>query len=163
MPAKGRTVSLHAHTRNLRNRYETERIGRAMLQTQLMSSSKFIARLIGPVFVVSGIAMLWNRGSYPDMVEEFLHSPALIYIAGFLALLGGLAIVNVHNSWHWGWPLIVTVIGWLAVIGGTFRMVAPQYVQTLGGAMFAHSAVVIAIAILSVALGGFVSFKGYME
>jgi len=163
MPAKGRTVSLHAHTRNLRNRYETERIGRAMPQTQLMSSSKFIARLIGPVFVVSGIAMLWNRGSYPDMVEEFLHSPALIYIAGFLALLGGLAIVNVHNSWLWGWPLIVTVIGWLAVIGGTFRMVAPRYVQTLGSAMFAHSAVVIVIAILSVALGGFLSFKGYTE
>jgi hypothetical protein len=163
MPAKGRTVSLHAHTRNLRSRYETERIGRAMLQAQLKSSSKFIARLIGPVFVVSGIAMLWNRGSYPDMVEEFLHSPALIYIAGFLALLGGLAIVNVHNSWHWGWPLIVTVIGWVAVVGGTFRMVAPQYVQTLGSAIFAHSAVVIVIAILSVALGGFVSFKGYME
>ena len=163
MPAKGRTVSLHAHTRNLRNRYETERIGRAMLQTQLMSSSKFIARLIGPVFVVSGIAMLWNRGSYPDMVEEFLRSPALIYIAGFLALLGGLAIVNVHNSWHWGWPLTVTVIGWLAVIGGTFRMVAPRYVQTLGSAMFAYSPVVIAIAILSVALGGFLSFKGYTE
>ena len=163
MPAKGRIVSLHAHTRNLRNRYETERIGRAMLQAQLMSSSKFIARLIGPLFVVSGIAMLWNHGSYPDMVEEFLRSPALIYIAGFLALLGGLAIVNVHNSWLWGWPLIVTVIGWLAVIGGTFRMVAPRYVQTLGSAMFAYSAVVIAIAILSVALGGFLSFKGYME
>jgi hypothetical protein len=163
MPAKGRIVSLHAHTRNLRNRYETERIGRAMLQAQLMSSSKFIARLIGPLFVVSGIAMLWNHGSYPDMVEEFLRSPALIYIAGFLALLGGLAIVNVHNSWLWGWPLIVTVIGWLAVIGGTFRMVAPRYVQTLGSAMFAYSAVVIAIAILSVALGGFLSFKGYTE
>jgi hypothetical protein len=134
-----------------------------MLQAQLMSSSKFIARLIGPLLVVSGIAMLSNHGSYTDMVEEFLRSPALIYIAGFLALLGGLAIINVHNSWHWGWPLIVTVIGWLAVIGGTFRMVAPQYVQALGSATFAHSTVIIMIAILTVALGGFVSFKGYTE
>jgi hypothetical protein len=134
-----------------------------MLQTQLLSSSKFIARLIGPVFIVSGIAMLLNGGTYPDMVEEFLRSPALIYIAGFLALLGGLAIVNVHNSWHWGWPLVITVIGWLAVVGGIFRMVAPQYVQTLGSAIFAHSAVVLVIAILSVVLGGFVSFKGYTE
>jgi len=134
-----------------------------MLQVQLMASSKFIARLIGPVFVVSGIAMLLNRDGYPAMVDEFLRSPALIYIAGFLALLGGLAIVNVHNSWDWGWPLIVTVIGWLAVIGGIFRMVAPQYVQTLGSAMFAHSAAVVVIAIVSVVLGGFVSFKGYME
>ena len=163
MPAKGRTVSLHAHTRNLRNRYETERIGRAMPQTQLMSSSKFIARLIGPVFVVSGIAMLWNRGSYPDMVEEFLHSPALIYIAGFLALLGGLAIVNVHNSWLWGWPLIVTVTGWLAVIGGIVRMVAPQFIQAIGAAIYTQTAVMIAVAVAILALGGFLSFKGYSE
>jgi hypothetical protein len=128
-----------------------------------MASSKFIARLIGPMFVVSGIAMLLNRDTYSAMVEEFLRSPALIYIAGFLALLGGLAIVNIHNSWHWGWPLIVTVIGWLAVIGGTFRMVAPQYVQALGSAMFTHSTVVTVIAIISVVLGGFLSFKGSTE
>ena len=128
-----------------------------------MAPSKFIARLIGPVFVVSGAAMLLNGDSYRTMVEEFLRSGALIYITGFLALLGGLAIVNVHNSWHWGWPLIVTVIGWLAVIGGIFRMAAPQYVQAIGSAMFAHSAVVTVIAILVVALGGYVSFKGYME
>ena len=56
----------------------------------------------------------------------------------------------------------LTAGGWLKG-SGTFRMVAPQYVQTLGSAIFAHSAVVIVIAILSVALGGFVSFKGYME
>src|SRR6202047_5306871 len=159
MPAKGRTVSLHAHARNLRNRYETERIGRAMLQAQLMSSSKFIARLIGPLFVVSGIAMLWNHGSYPDMVEEFLRSPALIYIAGFLALLGGLAIVNVHNSWNWGWQLIVTVVGWLAIIGGIVRMTAPQFIQAIGAAIYTQPAVMIPVAILVVALGGFLSFK----
>jgi hypothetical protein len=128
-----------------------------------MASSKFVARLIGPAFVVSGIAMLLNRDGYSVMVEEFLLSPALIYITGFLALLGGLAIVNVHNSWHWGWPLIVTVIGWLAVVGGIFRMVAPQHVQVLGSAVFTHPAVMIVIAIVSVALGGFVSFKGYVE
>jgi hypothetical protein len=128
-----------------------------------MTSSHFIARLVGPVFVVSGAFMLLNGDAFRAMVEEFLKSPALIYFAGFLALLGGLAIVNVHNSWNWGWPLIVTVLGWLAVIGGIVRMVAPQFVQAVGAAIFPQTAVMIAFAVVILALGGFLSFKGYSE
>src|ERR1700686_5272392 len=128
-----------------------------------MNSSHFIARLVGPVFVVSGAFMLLNGDAFRAMVEEFLHSPALIYFAGFLALLGGLAIVNVHNSWNWGWQLIVTVVGWLAIIGGIVRMTAPQFVEAIGAAIYTQPAVMIPVAILVVALGGFLSFKGYSE
>ena len=128
-----------------------------------MDSSHFIARLVGPVFVVSGAAMLLNGDAFRAMVEEFLHSPALIYLAGFLALLGGLAIVNVHNSWNWGWPLIVTVLGWLAVIGGIVRMVAPQFIQAIGAAIYTQTAAMIAVAVVILALGGFLSFKGYSD
>ena len=128
-----------------------------------MTSSHFIARLVGPVFVVSGAFMLLNGDAFRAMVEEFLHSPALIYFAGFLALLGGLAIVNVHHSWNWGWPLIITVLGWLAVIGGIVRMVAPQFIQAVGAAIYPHTAVMIAVAVVILALGGFLSFKGYSE
>ena len=128
-----------------------------------MNSSHFIARLVGPVFVVSGAFMLLNGDAFRAMVEEFLHSPALIYFAGFLALLGGLAIVNVHNSWNWGWPLIITVLGWLAVIGGIVRMVAPQFIQAIGAAIYTQTAVMIAVAVVILALGGFLSFKGYSE
>jgi hypothetical protein len=131
-----------------------------MQQVQLMAPANFIARLIGAVFVVSGIAMLLNSDGDPAMADEFLRSPALIYIAGFLALLRGLAIVNIHNSWQGGWPLIIGMIGWLAVVGGIFRMAAPRYVQTLGSTLFAHSAVVTVIALVSVVLSGCVSFKG---
>ena len=128
-----------------------------------MTSSHFIARLVGPVFVVSGAFMLLNGDAFRAMVEEFLHSPALIYFAGFLALLGGLAIVNVHHSWNWGWPLIITVLGWLAVVGGIVRMVAPQFIQAVGAAIYPHTAVMIAVAVVILALGGFLSFKGYSE
>jgi hypothetical protein len=128
-----------------------------------MNSSRFIARLVGPVFVVSGAAMLLNGDAFRAMIEEFMHSPALIYLAGFLALLGGLAIVNVHNSWAWGWPLIVTAIGWLAIIGGVVRMVAPQFVQAIAAAVYTQTGLVIAVAVLILALGGFLSFKAYSE
>jgi len=128
-----------------------------------MKTSQFIARLIGPVVAVVGIGMLANGAQYRAIVDGFLRSPALIYIAGLLGLLGGLAIVNVHNSWDRGWPLIITVLGWLAIVGGAVRMLAPQIVEAAGAAMMAQRWLVTTLAILLLALGGFLSFKGYSK
>jgi uncharacterized membrane protein len=128
-----------------------------------MKTSQFIARLIGPVVAVVGIGMLANGAQYRAIVDGFLRSPALIYIAGFLGLLGGLAIVNVHSSWDRGWPLIITVLGWLAIVGGAVRMLAPQIAVEAGAAMMAQPWLVTTLAILLLALGGFLSFKGYSK
>ena len=61
---------------------------------------------------------------YTAFVLESVYSPMLIYFSGLLALVSGLAILNVHRSWT-GWPVIVTIIGWLMVIGGAIRLVLP--------------------------------------
>jgi uncharacterized membrane protein len=124
-------------------------------------TTKFIARLAGPVLAVAGIPMAINPNGYRTLIEEFLLDDALIYVVGFLTLLGGLAIINVHNSWSRGWPLIITVLGWLAAIGGTVRMTAPQLVETLGGAIYQRSGVVETAGVALLLLGGFLSFKGY--
>ena len=87
-----------------------------------MQTSILIARLIGPLLVMTGLIMLVTSQAVQDMAREFLASRALIFIAGVLALLGGLAIVNTHNVWTAGWPVIITIFGWLAVIGGIVRM-----------------------------------------
>ena len=58
-----------------------------------MQTSVFLARLLGPIFVLIGLGMLSNRQAYRSMAEELLHSAPLIYISGVMAFLGGLAIV----------------------------------------------------------------------
>ena len=128
-----------------------------------MTTSRFIARLVGPVLVVISIGMLANGAQYRAIFDEFLKSPALIYVAGIMGLLGGLAIVNVHNSWAREWPLIITVFGWLAIVSGTVRTVAPQVVESIGATMVAQPWFVMGLAILFLAIGGFLSFKGYSK
>ena len=39
--------------------------------------------------------------------------------------VAGLAIVRAHNRWVAAWPVLVTVLGWLALIGGLCRMLFP--------------------------------------
>jgi len=100
-----------------------------------MQRSIFLARLIGPVLMTVGIALIFNSDTYRYMAEQFLVSYALIYVAGVIALFAGLAIVNLHNIWQWKWPAIITVLGWMSVIGGAIRILIPQEGQIMGTAV----------------------------
>jgi hypothetical protein len=100
-----------------------------------MQRSIFLARLIGPVLITVGIALIFNSDTYRYMAEQFLVSYALIYVAGIIALFAGLAIVNTHNIWGWKWPVIITILGWMSVIGGIIRILIPQEGQIIGTAV----------------------------
>ena len=129
---------------------------------QDMAISRYLAKLSGPIFLTIGIGMLVNGAFYRDLITEALASHVLIYLSGVLSLLAGLAIVITHNRWSGGWPVIITVLGWLMVIGGVIRIVVPQVAQ-VAGTIYAGRAAIVVVAILCVALGSFLSFKGFSQ
>src|SRR5262245_8018433 len=101
-----------------------------------MNTSRYIARLMGPVLLIIGIGMIAGlfveAESYSSLMKEFIGSRALIFITGVLALLAGLAIVNAHNLWVRDWRVIVTILGWLLVLRGIMRLLFPSLVPTFG-------------------------------
>jgi len=126
-----------------------------------MESSIFLAQLIGPILIVLGVGMLAQPQGYRAVAEEFLASPALIYIAGLLALVPGLAIVLTHNVWPFDWRLIITLLGWLATIGGIFRLLMPAQVRRIGTAALARRGWLRGSGVVVVALGAVLAFFGY--
>ena len=122
--------------------------------------SKTIAGLMGPTLLAMGIAMLLNLGSFAVMVEQVSHDIALIFISGVLLLVAGLAIVRVHNIWS-GWPVVVTVLGWLAIIGGLARLFFPARLAAIAANMGQHRGLLVTLAIILALVGGFLSFKAY--
>ena len=83
-----------------------------------MPPAVFIARIVGPVFVVIGVSIMLNEPIYNAIVIEAVHSPTLIYFSGLLSLPIGIAMLNVYRAWTADWRVIVTVLGWLLTIGG---------------------------------------------
>ena len=128
-----------------------------------MDAATFIARIIGPFFVVAGIGMLFNQASYTAMIAEFVHSNALIYISGLLSLPAGLAIVNVHRAWTADWRVVITILGWLMVIGGVMRIVLPRLITSIGTPVYSGTATIVVFAVVALVLGGFLSFQGYFQ
>jgi len=126
-----------------------------------MQTSVFLAQLIGPLFLVMGLGMLVNGEGYRSMAQEFLASPALIYVAGLLAFVPGLAIVLLHNVWVFDWRLIITLLGWLSLIGGIFRLLFPRQVTAIGTAMLARHNFLMGGGIAALALGAILTVIGY--
>lgn len=130
--------------------------------TTSLVSSYWIAQLLGPVLLTAAFGMVVNRQAYVTMAKEFVASPSLIYLAGILTLTAGLAIVLSHNVWVMGWPVIITIFGWLAVLGGIIRMAFPDTVSRIGLSMIEKHSALIPVSTLIVALiGGALTFYGY--
>ncbi len=131
-----------------------------------MQRSVFLAKLIGPPFLAIALGLFLNQNTYWGMIDEMIRHPSpignmLIYLSGLLSLLGGLAIVNARPSWTRDWRVIITIIGWLMVIGGIVRIVLPDIGLRVGSALYASPTTLPIVAIISLGLGGFLSFKGY--
>ena len=127
-----------------------------------METSIFIARLIGPLLLVAGLSILVKPRGLRETAEEFMASRALIFLAGVLALLAGLAIVNTHNLWVLGWPVIITIFGWSAVFGGVVRMAFPGLTKSIGEAMLKKDAALRFSGGFQTVLGAYLMFVGYL-
>jgi hypothetical protein len=126
-----------------------------------MTPSKMIAGLIGPTLIAIALALFLNLGSFPAMVEQVSRDPALIFLSGVLLFVAGLAIVRAHNTWSGGWPVLVTVLGWLAVLGGLGRMFFPMRLAALAAHIGQSRGLIAGSAVVLLLLGGFLSFKAY--
>ena len=128
-----------------------------------MSTSLFLARLIGPVMLVVGLAVFANPRGFRDMAEEFMASRALMFLSGLLLLPAGLAIVLTHNFWTADWRVLITLLGWLIAIGGALRLFGPLFVVKAGHAMLNKPYFTSIAAAIWVVLGLLFCFFGYLH
>ena len=126
-----------------------------------MTTSKMIAGLVGPTLAAIAIAMLFNFGSFPEFAEQVSRDPALIFVSGILLLVTGLAIVRAHNVWTGGWPVLVTILGWLAIVGGLVRMLFPSRLAMMEANLGQRRGLIIGVAIVLLLIGAYLSFKAY--
>jgi hypothetical protein len=126
-----------------------------------MDSSIFLARLLGPTMLVMGLGLLVNRSTYRDLSLEVLDSRALLFIAGLIAFVAGLAIVLTHNVWVAGWPVIITIFGWASLFAGIVRIVFPDSVAQLGRRAVDHQGFLIFGIVIYLGLGAWLTYAGY--
>jgi hypothetical protein len=119
---------------------------------QDQTDARRIAGYLGPWLLVNGAAEILNLDVWSAQTAP------VIYLNGSLLLAAGLIILRGYSSWHLGWPLLVTFTGWIFLLGGLGRMLAPA-VQMAG----ASDATTIATASLTGAIGVVLTYQAYLR
>jgi hypothetical protein len=115
---------------------------------------------MGPVLIVPAVGVFLNFSTYRLMVEEFSKSASLCYLGGFMALLFGLVILQFHSEWVAGWPVIITILGWITVVKGVVLILFPGVLSSAWTPLTATVPMAISLGI-SLVIGVFLTVKGY--
>src|SRR5262249_6570264 len=131
-----RTAVIRLHVENRRScRRLDGNVAHQGKGDEKMETSKTLAGLIGPTLVAFAASMLLNLSSLPAVIGQASGDAALITTTGAILFVAGLAIVRVHNRWSGDWPVVVTVLGWLFVLGGLVRTLFPIQLGLAASAM----------------------------
>ncbi len=115
------------------------------------TNSRRLGSILGPTLVVVTLSEYINLSIWSENI------PQVTYLNGMILFAAGLAIVRFHSRWRPLWTLSITLVGWLLIAGGLFRLFfpsAPQADPGLVGYGF--------VALLG-ALGVLITIKSYMK
>ncbi len=117
-----------------------------------MDISFVIAEALGMFFVVMGAAMVVNGKEAAAVIEEAAQNKGFLWMWGLCALVIGSVIVALNNLWTSGLPLVVTMLGWLAFLKGTFILVFPASASRWCR-RFAHGSLVMFAGVVALVIG----------
>ena len=114
-----------------------------------MTNSKLIAGLMGPTLIAIPLSEALNFHLWANNI------PPVTYLNGMILFLAGLLVVRFHNLWTGGWPVMITLVGWVILISGLFRMFVPEAQQ------LTQRNIALAVIIVLFSIGVFLTFKAY--
>ncbi|MFI4938232.1 MAG: hypothetical protein ACHQJ6_06985 [Candidatus Berkiellales bacterium] len=124
-----------------------------------MNYSILYAKLFGFYCVIVPLAMLINVKEIKPYVLEMLTQKTFIILTGLISLFIGLVIIFTHSLWH-GWPIIITLIGYFAILKGIVRLFFTEMFAKYG-VNFVKTPVYYSVAILTLVLGIILLYLGF--
>lgn len=120
-----------------------------------------IFQILSIAYLTIGIGILINTDFYKRLFAEFIEGAMGWYFGGIMALVVGYLLVAFHNTWTKDLSVIITIVGWMALVKGVLILVQPKLMIALTKAILGNEKILkiegIAITILGLAL----SFLGF--
>jgi uncharacterized membrane protein HdeD (DUF308 family) len=98
-----------------------------------MELSILASRVLAVVYLASAIAAICGKINFAKIANDFQSSSGLTLTTGFISILVGVFLVSYHNIWVKDWVVLVTIVGWLALIKGVLLIVLPQFIAMFKG------------------------------
>lgn len=124
-----------------------------------MELSIFLAKLLGLYLLIVAFELIVRRREFEGAVRDFASSKGLIVFSGSISLLLGLAVVIGHPIYEMSWRGLITLVGYLLILRGVWRMAFPSRLQK--GLVTCFHRGYRGIFLLLVVVGAYLTYMGF--
>lgn len=128
---------------------------------QSPTRTRIFSRVIGPYIVIACAAAVAQTSDMQALVTELKESALLTWISGVMALLFGLIVVAAHQYWSGPAPIVVSVLGWVAVLKGTFLVAFPAVFVSIADNMVNAPALWVSYCVVFGIVGLYLTYVGW--
>jgi len=108
-----------------------------------------------------GIGFVLNPGYFKKAYDSVMKEAGFMIFGGIMALVVGFLIVTFHNVWVKDWTVLVTIIGWMALLKGVLIFLAPKLLIDFSKAIF-NKVPTQALGVCVVIMGLVFGYFGFM-
>lgn len=96
-----------------------------------MDVSIFLAKFWGWYLIIFFVILSFNPSRIKQILE-YAKDQKFAILASFLAIIIGLLNILFHNIWEANWTIIITLLGWTALLKGVVMFIFPvKAIQTI--------------------------------
>jgi hypothetical protein len=125
-----------------------------------MDTTIVLARICGIMCLLIGLSVM-NKNLMTTMINELENSKALFWFVGFVAALIGAVTLAFYSTWSLHWPVLITILGWLALLKGIAIMLFPASLSPVYR-KFKASGIIMFSGIIALLVGAVLLYKGFI-
>lgn len=126
-----------------------------------MDNTIILARIGGTICLLLGLSVM-NKSYMAAMINELENGKALFWFFGFVAALIGSITLAFYSTWSMQWPVLITILGWLALLKGIIIMLFPVSSWHSFFRKFKGSGIIMFSGGLSLLFGIILLYKGFI-
>lgn len=92
----------------------------------------YLAQGLGLYLILIGLSALVKPDRWRQVMDEFAASAALPLVTGVFTFLFGVAFIYIHCVLTDPLAIVVTLVGWVALVKGALLIVVPHLLTRLG-------------------------------
>ena len=123
-----------------------------------------LSKIIGPVLLLRGISILFDRKQVVTMLEglEKEAASAAFSILPVILLTASLALAVTHKDTSNPAAVILHIIAWVGILKGALLILRPKAVLSYGR-LAGKAAVLHGVSVVSAGLGAYLTWFGYIR
>jgi len=119
-----------------------------------------LARICGFICLLIGVSVM-NKKYMSAVISEVENSKALFWFGGFLAAIIGTVLLSLYNTWSYGWPVLITILGWLSLLKGLAILLMPSTSWHSFYRKFKTSGIIMASGTIAIIFGLVLLYQGF--